>query len=72
MTPDDAKYIENTFMYHAPKEDQPARYDILRKSAKATATVILELCPASRERSIALTHLETAIMFGNAAIARNE
>ena len=68
----DQKYIENTFMYHPPKEDQPKRYEILRSDAKRLATVILDLCPESRERSIALTHLETAVMFGNAAISRNE
>jgi hypothetical protein len=68
----DMKYIENTFMYHAPKNDQPTRYEIIRSDAKRIATVLLELCPESRERSLALTKLEEAIFWANASIARNE
>lgn len=29
-------------------------------------------CPDSREKSVAFTHLETAAMCANAALARNE
>ncbi|MFB0840963.1 Acb2/Tad1 domain-containing protein [Paenibacillus oleatilyticus] len=64
--------IENNFKYHAPKEGQPAKYDALREKAKELAYLIEELCPASRERSVAMTELETAVMWANAAIARNE
>jgi len=64
--------IENIFTYHAPFGDQTDRYNKIRESAKATAAVILELAPESRERSLALTNLEQAIFWANAAIARNE
>ena len=64
--------IERRFTYHAPKGDQPERYQALRARAKDLATDIATLTPASREQSLALTHLETAIFFANAAIARNE
>lgn len=63
--------IEKNFRYHAPKEGQPAKYESLRAKAKELAYLIDELCPQSRERSVALTELETAIMWANAAIARN-
>ena len=64
--------IDNRFTYHAPKGDQAARYEKLRDSAKVLAVFIFENCPDSRERSLALTKLEEAIMWANASIARNE
>lgn len=64
--------IENTFTYHAPFGNQPARYVEIRRVAKDLAQAIQDLTPTSREQSIALTHLQTAVMFANAAIAINE
>lgn len=63
--------IENNFTYHAPKEGQPERYQQLREKAKELAYLIDQLCPKSRERSVAMTQLETAVFWANAAIARN-
>lgn len=64
--------IENNFSYHAPKEGQNAKYEAIRNSAKAQALLIDELCPNSREKSLAMTKLEESAMWANAAIARNE
>jgi len=64
--------IENDFTYHAPKDDQAERYERMRSRAKELAHLILELVPVSREQSLALTELETAIFWANAGIARNE
>lgn len=64
--------IENSFTYHAPKEDQPERYVLLRDEAKALALSILKYTPPSREQSLAITHLEESIMWANKAIACNE
>lgn len=66
-----AETIENNFKYHAPKERQPEKYQILRNEGKSFAKKILDLCPDSRERSIAFTKLEETIMWANASIARN-
>lgn len=63
--------IENSFTYHAPKEGQPEKYVSIREKAKELAYMIDELCPKSREQSVALTHLETSVFWANAAIARN-
>lgn len=68
----DAKNLENNFVYHAPKEGQTERYERIRREAKGLATVMIHNCPPSRELSVALTELETAVMWANAAIARNE
>lgn len=63
--------IENNFKYHAPKEGQPADYENIRNNAKEFAIMIDQLCPNSREKSLALTKLEEAVMWANASIARN-
>jgi hypothetical protein len=64
--------IENRFTYHSPKDDQPERYEKIRFNGKNLAEMINEECPDSREKSLAITHLEQAVMWANAAIARNE
>lgn len=64
--------IENTFTYHAPKGDQPVRYEDIRRQARALAEVIARHCPDSREKSLALTNLQQAVMWANASIAINE
>ena len=63
--------VDNVFKYHSPKPGQPEKYEKLRAKAKELAELYFELCPMSRERSIALTELEGSIMFANASIARN-
>ena len=64
--------IENNFTYHAPKPDQISRYTEIRQNAKLTAELIDHLCPDSREKSLAMTKLEEAVMWANASIARND
>jgi hypothetical protein len=64
--------IEKNFIYHPPKNDQPARYEQLRQKAKEFAHLINELVSESREKSIAITKLEEAVMWANKAIAVNE
>lgn len=72
LTEADFALLQQRFTYHPPKGTQPARYVRLRALAKLLATSILVNCPPSRERSMAITHLEEAIMWANASIARNE
>lgn len=64
--------IENSFAYHAPKYGQTERYEALREKGKGLAYLIDEQCPNSREKSLAMTKLEEAVMWANASIARNE
>lgn len=68
----DTEELKRRFTYHAPKDDQPARYNAIREKAYELALLIAESTRHSREQSTALTHLETAVFFANAAIARNE
>lgn len=64
--------LEKNFTYHAPKEGQPEKYTKIRSTAWTLAATIVQLCPDSREREIATTKIEEAVMWANAAIARNE
>ena len=66
----DAK-IENAFIYHAPKDGQPEKYQAIREKAKELAYLIHELVPPSREQSLSMTKLEECSMWANAGIARN-
>jgi hypothetical protein len=60
------------FSYHPPKPDQIPRYNQIRETAGSVALGLMQYCPPSRERSVALTKLEECVMWANAAIARNE
>jgi hypothetical protein len=64
--------VNNVFTYHSPVGDQPQRYEAIRASARELATKIQALTPISREQSVALTNLQQAVMWANAAIAINE
>ena len=64
--------MSNIFTYHAPKCDQADRYEQIRIKAKEFGNLINQLCPDSREKSVAFTNLETACFWANASIARNE
>jgi hypothetical protein len=66
------KQIDNNFIYHAPRGGQVERITYLRKKAKEFAEDIAQQTPESREQSLALTNLEEAVMWANAAIVRNE
>ncbi len=64
--------LDNLFTYHKPFGTQPERYEALRAKAKELAHLINESCPESREKSIAITHLQNSVMLANASIAVNE
>ncbi len=68
----DVGELDKRFTYHAPQAGQVPRYEEIRQGAKVIAEMWVDLCPESRELSVALTHLETAVMWANAAIARRE
>ena len=71
LAPKENPVIENNFKYHAPTGIQPETYAAIREKAKEFAYYIDEVAPDSREKSLAMTKLEEAVMWANAAIARN-
>lgn len=64
--------LDNIYTYHTPHSNQAERYVTLRAKAKELAQLITDLTPQSREQSVALTNVQQAIMWANAAIAINE
>lgn len=60
------------FTYQPPRDDQPERYQAIRALAHTMAVRLNELCPDCREKHLALTNLEQAVMWANASIARRE
>lgn len=64
--------IDNRFTYHAPTAEQVCTYMAVRSVAKEAAEFFNDHCPESREKSLAITHLEEAVFWANAAIARSD
>lgn len=62
----------NNFKYHPPTPGQIEKYPIVRNKGHEFAILLRTLCPQSRELSLAITRVEEAVMWANAAIARNE
>ena len=69
---EDTRKIENIFTFHPVCGDQRERYEYLRRKAKELALEFLSFTPKSREQSLAITSLQDAVMWANAAIAINE
>jgi hypothetical protein len=68
----DLERLDVALAYHTPKPDQIPRYTILRQDARILALHVLQFCPPSHERLLALNMIGEVIMHANAAIARNE
>ncbi len=68
----DIKTVNHNFRYHKPDDAQARYYSQIRTSAHELALVIMQYCPDSRERSLAMTNLEQCVMWANASIARSE
>lgn len=66
----DQNDLDNRFTYHPPRGDKASRYEQLRAAARNFAEVINDLAPDGREKSLAITAAEQAVMWANAAVAR--
>jgi hypothetical protein len=67
----DLSDLENRFTYHAPKPGQPELYEQIRFAGLNFALLIDRHTPECRELSTAITKIEEAVMWANAAIARH-
>jgi hypothetical protein len=64
--------LDRRFNYHRPDEDKAARHQKLRDAARVFADALDENCDEGRELSLAMTNLEQAMFWGNAAVAREQ
>lgn len=71
MSPEEREQLDNWFMYHQPTPDQLPKYEALRAAAKLFAVAIVENCPPSADRTVALRKLRESTMTANASIACN-
>ena len=66
----DTQELHTRFTHHPPSTEQIQSYGLIRNTARSFAELLQRLCPQSRELSLAMTHIEQAVMWANAAIAR--
>lgn len=65
--------IEHNLTNHPPTSDQVVgKFESIRAAAIGLGHMVAELCPDSREKSLALTKLEETVMWAVASIARNQ
>jgi len=65
--------MDDRFKHHPPTGPATIeRHQSVREMADSAFKVIEDMCPGSREKSLAITKLEEAMMWANAAIARNQ
>ena len=62
--------IDHRFDYHRPTGDKVAAHEGVRGACKTLAHQFDRDLPPGREKSLALTQLEQAMFWANAAIAR--
>ena len=65
--------LDERFTHHPPTHEGIAQAQRdLRHAARMMARVVEELCPDGREKALAMTKLEEAMFWGDAAIARKQ
>jgi hypothetical protein len=60
--------LETIFACQSPTAGQEQLHLAIREAAKAYTKVILDCCPPSRERSLALTAVQESVMWANACV----
>jgi hypothetical protein len=64
--------LDNRFTFHPASIEQARKYESIRARALEFAQWVDSVAPDSRELSLAVTHIEEAVFWANAAIARND
>lgn len=64
--------IDKPFAYHRPSPDGLTKITALREAFSAVKAAIEAHCPESRQRSVAVTELETSAMWAIKAVVFND
>lgn len=64
--------LDRRFDHHPPDEHKVVVHQLIRSAFKDIADLVSHECPDCREKSLALTKLEEAMFWSNAAIARDD
>lgn len=62
--------IRRRFAHYGPAAKAVESHDLLRAAFRGAASLVDDECPDGREKSLAVTALEEAMFWANAAIAR--
>jgi peroxiredoxin len=69
---DEDQELLSKWRHFRPQADQHERYIMINRETRKIAKIILERCPKSAERTLALRRLEEARQWATNAIMRNE
>ncbi len=61
--------LHEIFKHHIPTKEQVERYARVRVAAESFAAFIMDNCPDTPERTLALRDVQRAMMMANASIA---
>jgi hypothetical protein len=64
--------MKKTFAYHKPSAEGLKQITTLREAFSQLHDLMEATCPASREKSVAFTHLETTAMWAIKAVVCND
>ena len=64
--------IDKPYAYHKPSDDGLSRITQLREAYSSLQRVIEDVVPMSRQRSVAITELETSAMWAIKAVVFND
>ena len=64
-------YLDNVFKYHKPDYEKGKAHALIRHECHKLAGVINELCPISTETVEAIKHIQSAMFWANASLARH-
>lgn len=70
VEPVDYEGIDNRIKHHPPSADAITCHQAVRDMARSALVTIQQVCPSSAERTLAERKIEEAMMWANAAIAR--
>ena len=62
--------LDNRFAYHRADDTTAVKHESVRFVCLEAAKAIVSMCPPGREQALAVTRLEEAMFWANAAIAR--
>lgn len=64
--------IDKPYAYHKPSAEGLKRITALREAYSIVQKIIEESCPNSRQKSVAITELETSAMWAIKAVVFND